>query len=108
MKSLPLLTVLRVVIGILAMCLFITCSNPISSPTWECKTTLYVCDNIFSCNNVTTFSATGIGDTELDAGAESIRKICDQMSPEFLADHNVTLCGTLFLTEEASQDCNKR
>ena len=105
MKS---LTVLPAVIGILAMCLFITCSNPISSPTWECKTTLYVCDNIFSCNNVTTFSATSIGGTESDAGVDSIRKICDQISPEFLADHNVTRCETLFLVDKASQDCNKR
>ena len=90
------------------MLLFITCSSPVSSPAWECKTTLYVCDNIFSCNNVTTFSATGTGGTEFDAGVDAVRKICDQMSPGFLAAHNVTLCGTLFLTSEASEDCKKR
>ena len=91
-----------------AMLLFITCSNPLSSPSWQCKTTIYVCDNIFSCNNVTTFSATGTGDTRAAASSDAIGKICDQMDANFLARHNVSLCGTLFFTNETSETCLER
>ena len=95
---------------VLAMCLWVACSNPLSpGDKWECSYTLYGCDNIFSCDEVTTYSATARGPSEDEANRQAFEELCDQMNEDgFLDGLSRSRCLSALVLYDFENDCTQR
>ena len=96
---------------ILAMCFCITCSNPLSpdGDKWECSYTLYGCDNIFSCAEVTIYSATARGPSQDEANYQAFEELCDQMNADgFLDGMSSSRCLSALFLYDFENDCTQR
>ena len=98
---------------LLAVFFLITCSNPLSSSTFECRGSVEICDNMFSCAEVTTFHGTGVGETEDAAEQKMVEDICRKMDAAGLltrSTRKIIQCYNeiLLSSKGYSLDCKKR